>query len=176
MEIIVVSGKARHGKDTVGDFIKQELNDRFEKRALVMHYADLLKFYCKEYFGWDGNKGETGRTLLQKVGTDVVRAQNPDYWVNHVGEFLSLFKDQWDYVIIPDARFKNEVFGLVKYGFIVWHWRVTRPDFDNGLTDEQKSHKSETELDNVRPDFNIINDGDLSNLDAKVIKALEEMI
>ena len=60
----MISGKMRHGKDTCAQFIKEEL-ERMDKRVLIIHYADYLKFILKQYFGWDGEKNEEGRKLLQ---------------------------------------------------------------------------------------------------------------
>lgn len=78
MKIIMISGKMRHGKDTCAQFIKEEL-ERANKHVLVIHYADYLKFVLKQYFGWNGEKDEEGRKLLQTVGTDLIRARQPDF-------------------------------------------------------------------------------------------------
>ena len=45
MQIIVISGKARHGKDTVAGIMK-DVFEGWGKRVLVVHYGDLLKFIC----------------------------------------------------------------------------------------------------------------------------------
>ena len=42
--------------------------------------------------------------------------------------------------------------------------RIIRPNFDNGLTDEQKNHPSETALDDYPMEYELINYGDLKNL------------
>lgn len=157
-KFICISGKAQHGKDTSA----QMFYDQFvalNKKVLTVHYADLLKFICKSYFGWDGKKDEAGRTLLQRVGTDVVRKQEPDYWVNFVVSIVQLFPDEWEYIIIPDCRFPNEIETLKMAGFDVAHVRVVRPDFDNGLTKEQQSHISETALDEYKADYVLTNKG-----------------
>ena len=108
MKVILISGKAQHGKDTSAIFMKEAL-ELEGRRVLIAHYGDLVKFICEKYFGWDGKKDEKGRSLLQYVGTDVVRKQKPDFWVNFVCEVLEMFSDQWDRVIIPDCRFPNTV-------------------------------------------------------------------
>jgi len=132
--------------------------------VLVAHYADAVKFVCRSFFGWDGNKDEYGRGLLQYVGTDVVRAKDEDFWVRFLSDILCMFSDEWDYVIIPDTRFPNEIEYLKRRGFDATHVRIVRPGFDNGLTEEQKKHKSETALDGSEPDATIINAGDLAAL------------
>lgn len=153
---ICLSAKAQGGKDTSAEIIKDELERRGYK-ALVTHYADLLKFICINFFGWNGEKDEPGRTLLQKVGTDVIRAQDPDYWVDFIANLVRMFPNEWDFVIVSDCRFQNEIDRVVDAGFPVTHVRIIRPNFDNGLTEEQKNHPSETALDGVAPDFLIKN-------------------
>lgn len=164
---ICISGKARAGKDAAADLLKENLSDQGYS-VLVIHYADLLKFICKTYFGWNGEKDGYGRTLLQKVGTNVIRKQNPDFWVDFVIEITTLFDGRWDYIIIPDARFPNEVDKLKSSASTVTHLRIERPSFLNELTVEQRQHPSEVALDNTNPDFTIVNDGDLSTLAVKV--------
>ena len=166
MKVILISGKAQHGKDTVAEMMRQKLVSR-GKRALVTHYADLLKYICKSYFGWDGCKDEKGRQLLQYVGTDVVRKQNPTLWVDFVAMILSYFGENWDYVIIPDCRFPNEV-DQIRETFDTVYIRVERPNFVSSLTPEQLSHPSETALDDYKPDYHIVNDSSKSELLAKV--------
>lgn len=157
MKIITISGKAKHGKDTVGKLLKEQLEEQGNK-VLITHFADLLKYMCKMFFDWDGEKNEEGRTKLQYVGTDVIREQCPDYWVDFLMSVFNLFPNEWDYVIIPDSRFPNENDKL-KGEFDVVTIRVERPNFNNELTEEQQNHESETSLDNYIFDYKIINEG-----------------
>lgn len=175
MKIITISGHARNGKDTVADILERKLKADGYK-VLITHYADLVKYVCEKYFDWDRLKDERGRQLLQYVGTDVVRQQQPDFWVDFIKSILILFRNHWDIVIIPDARFVNEIDVLKREGFEVIHMRVNRPNFDNGLTEEQKKHPSETSLDNVTPDYTIINDGGIAELVTKTDTFLKEYV
>lgn len=175
MKVILISGKAQNGKDTVADFLHKALvNDG--KRVLVTHYADLLKYICTNYFGWDGNKDARGRQMLQYVGTDVIRKQNPTLWVDFVSMLLKYFHENWEYVIIPDCRFPNEVTTMVENGFDTVHLRVVRNNFKSPLTEEQQQHPSEIALDNVEPDYFIYNDGTLGELEEKIIKWIKECL
>lgn len=165
---ILISGKAQHGKDTSARFFEEYLTS-YGKKVVIAHYADLLKYICKMFFEWNGEKDEKGRTLLQQVGTDCIRKNDPDYWVRFIVDFVSMFPFQWDYVIIPDTRFPNEVDYVRRSGFNTKHVRILRPaPFDNGLTSEQKKHPSEVALDNSKPEFMISNDGDLDGLKEKI--------
>lgn len=95
--------------------------------------------------------------MLQHVGTEQVRSRKPDYWVSFVADILSLFPDKWDYVLIPDARFPNEINYLKEKGFDVIHVRVVRPGYSI-LTPEQSRHLSETALNGVKEDYTVMND------------------
>lgn len=175
MKVVLISGKAHNGKDTVADFLHKALvNDG--KRVLVTHYADLLKYICTNYFGWDGNKDARGRQMLQYVGTDVIRKQNPTLWVDFVSMLLKYFHENWEYVIIPDCRFPNEVTTMVENGFDTVHLRVVRKNFKSPLTEEQQQHPSEIALDNVEPDYFIYNDGTLGELEENIIKWIKECL
>lgn len=173
MRIYAISGHAQNGKDTVASEMYQILTQRGE-RVLQIHYADLLKFICSSCFGWDGKKDERGRHILQYVGTDVVRKKAPDYWVNFVCELLTIFDKEWDTVLIPDARFPNEIDRLKEQFHYVRHLRVIRPGFDNKLSAEQKKHPSETALDHVSPDRVFVNAGTLEDLKEQVAHYIEE--
>lgn len=176
MKIITISSKARHGKDYTASLIKDRL-ERNGSTVLVTHYADLLKYILTSFFGWDCKKDKAGRTKLQYVGTDVIRKKRPDYWVDFLSDILEMFYDEWDYVLIPDARFPNENDVLKGDGFDVFTVRVQRPNFDNGLTASQKQHESEVALDDYPFDYYITNMGDDSIIDEveKFIRWMEEI-
>lgn len=166
----MIAGKARNGKDSSAIFIKEKLESQ-GKKVLITHYADLVKYVCEKFFNWNGQKDEVGRTILQYVGTDVVRIQRPNFWVDFIIDILTLFKDEWDYVLIPDCRFPNE---LNRYNE---EWdtttvRVNRLNFENDLTEEQKNHISETALDSYNFDYYIESESGLDNLEKEVDKFL----
>lgn len=166
-KVICIGGKAQNGKDTAAAMFLEELTNR-DNKTIIVHYADLLKFICRTYFGWDGSKDEAGRTLLQRVGTEVVREQVPDYWVDFVIGLVRLFPNEWDYIIIPDTRFPNELHKWKESGFDSVYVRVQRENFTSPLTAEQQQHRSEIALDDEIPDYLLINDGTFQDLGKKV--------
>lgn len=93
MKIVCISGKAQNGKDTTANFLSEALTAK-GYRVLIAHFGDLVKYVCKTFFGWDGKKDEKGRTLLQYVGTDKIRAVSPDYWANFIVSILDIFRDE----------------------------------------------------------------------------------
>ena len=143
MKIIAISGKAQHGKDTTAGFLKSTLEADGYK-VQVAHYADLLKYICKQFFGWNGQKDDAGRHILQYVGTDVIRTQKPDFWVDFIISMAKLFPDAWDYLLIPDCRFPNEIDCIKSAGLDMVHLRVVRKNFTSPLSKEQQAHPSET--------------------------------
>lgn len=175
MKVILISGKAQNGKDTVAECLR-EILCRDNKSVLVTHYADLLKYICRNYFGWDGNKDEKGRKMLQYVGTDVIRKQNPTLWVDFVSLILKYFYDHWEYVIIPDCRFPNEVTTMMQNGFDTILLKVVRGNFKSPLSDEQQKHPSETSMDHIKPDFYIQNNGTVNELHKTVEKWVKEAL
>lgn len=173
MRIICISGKAQHGKDSTANCLKSSLeNDGY--KVLIAHYGDLVKYFCHTFFGWDGNKDEVGRTILQQVGTNTVRAKQPNYWVDFLKSVLILFPNEWDYVLIPDCRFPNEV-DAMREMFDTKLIRVIRPNFESPLTPEQQAHPSETAMDDYHADFYIKNIGTLSDLQKMTAGLVFEM-
>lgn len=197
MKIILISGKAEAGKTTAANFLKEELESRGE-RVAITPYGRLLKDLCNMLYGWDGRKDEAGRQLLQHFGTDVIRKEDPNYWVNHVIDLAFLLYDEFDTFIVDDCRFPNELEAwddFVKYirvdksymgrSYDVYWLRILRPGYENHLTPEQRLHPSETALDGYElpmsllsiDDIDISNNGvDLPVFRDDVINALDTLI
>lgn len=175
-KIINIAGQAQHGKTSVANILRDILEKRGH-RILIINYADYLKFICKEYFGWDGTKSEQGRTILQKYGTNIVRQRDPDFWVRAVGNFVDVFGEDFDFILTSDCRFRNEVEYFIPI-YRTFNVRVSRNNFENGLTEEQKNHPSERDLDNYHFDYEINSDSGLHNLSRAVnwfVDALDAM-
>jgi hypothetical protein len=158
MDIIAISGKARSGKDTIGKKLKEQLEELGEK-VIITHYGDFLKFICTQWYGWDGQKDEKGRSILQNVGQSF-RNNDEDVWVNMMVNFLRGLGDSVDTVIIPDCRYPNELIGVAPCADTIFTIRIDRKGFKNDLTDAQKLHPSEVSLDNYPFDLYVMNDSD----------------
>lgn len=165
-----ISGKAQHGKDTSADYLLNILGGK------KVHFADKLKEQAV-YLGWDGSKDEGGRKFIQEMSAPIKEYGNwlakkyPEkygHYANYNYYAASLYDEilnsEEDILYIADVRFLNE-FELFKNSkdIIYISIRVNRIDldtnlpFDNKLTEAQKQHSSETELDNIKMDYTIIN-------------------
>lgn len=165
MKTLILSGKSGSGKDVFANFLKQELELQGQK-VIIIHYADPVKWFCKEYYNWNGVKDEAGRTLLQTLGTDKVRSSHPNYWAGLVVGFLTAIEpfNDFDVAIIPDARFENEVEITMTNLNPSTCIRIERKNSDGSawvnptLTEEQRNHPSEISLDKYGFDYIIHND------------------
>jgi hypothetical protein len=178
---IILSGKSGSGKDMMAQFMKEELA-KYGKKALVIHFADAVKWFCRDFLDWDGKKDEAGRTLLQTVGTDIVRAKHPNFWTGIVVGLIQAYEplDNFDIAIIPDARFENEVNISLENLKNCVSVRIERtingePWVNPTLTEEQRKHPSETSLDVFAFDYVIHNDEGLDVLRESAQAILEDL-
>lgn len=145
-KIICISGKAENGKSYLANTIKQNL-ETLGQRVLILNYGDHLKSIAKLYYGWNGVKDEAGRQLLQWLGTDVCRKNNPNIWVNVVKENILGLQSEFDTFIIGDCRFPNEIEVMQSSFSNVQTVRIERIGHVSKLTESQLQHPSETSLD-----------------------------
>lgn len=162
--IIGISGKARHGKDTLAEFFV-----KFGCKRIS--YADALKAAAREVFGFteaqlygeDKEKPDpfwvlTPRDVLQRMGTEAMRRTfGDDVWVRAAFRRMTAGGD-W---VIPDVRFPNEAEAVHKAGGIMI--RINR----RGVP-AVNPHISETALDDW-PDFDAViqNNGTLGELEVE---------
>jgi hypothetical protein len=109
----------------------------------VWSFAAEIKAIAKT-MGWDGQKDDRGRKLLQDIGS-AGRAYDPWMWVSKMPT------DQP--IIIDDVRFLNEAEAIKDAGGITV--RIIRP----GMT--AMNHESETEQRYIVADYTLINNEDL---------------
>ena len=81
MIVIGLNGQFRHGKSFMAKYIQEEAQSQ-GLCVQIVSFADPLKDLCRREFGWDGEKDNKGRRLLQVVGTDAGRAYDENNWVN----------------------------------------------------------------------------------------------
>jgi hypothetical protein len=170
-KVILISAKAQNGKTEFAKLLKEQLELKGE-RVVIMSFAKYIKGYMKDYFGWDGfTKDDSVRSKLQILGTEKIRQQMnmPNFHVNRVCEDIKVLEDDFDYFIIDDVRFFNEVhYPKAMFGDDVFDIRISRLNFKSSLTDEQLLHPSENDLDNFHFSYYISNTT-LDNLKTEAI-------
>ncbi len=152
--VITLTGKARSGKDTFANMLLERL-----PKSIKLNYADYLKLLANKLYGYTEEDKVKYRTHLQTLGTEIVRSNNPDFWTDIVMSTFDVLGSEVDYLIVADARFPNEIF-LEKWKdkFRIINIFIER-NHENGLTEEQKKHPSESEMDKIPREkfFNIKN-------------------
>lgn len=171
--IVGISGKAKHGKDTLAGLLVTQFG--FYRRG----FADELKIQAMRALYPEMVVGMTEAQLLSladalKQNPDIraflqafgqaKRVADPEYWVKRVFNHWESVRDTPNRrgfrkgLVIPDVRYYNEAQRVKREGGLLV--RVFRPNFDNGLTQEARLHSSECELDDYDGfDVYIENDG-----------------
>ena len=149
-KIILISGKAEHGKDTLAEYLKERLEEKGQT-VVIDRFAKYIKGYLKDYYNWDGKeKNEFVRSKLQVLGTEMIKEKLnfKSFHAKRLCEDFQIVQDDFDYFIVPDTRFRDEVH-MFKALFPddVVTTRVIRLGHESKLTEEQLNHKSETDLD-----------------------------
>ena len=86
----------------------------------------------------------TGRRLLQRLGTEVMRKRDPDYWAEAFTASARKILKSDKSIVCADCRFKNEVDairGIVGYKFFTA--RFIFCDYKSGRYDPASKHASE---------------------------------
>lgn len=111
MLIIGLHVPAGSGKTTFCNAIKDSYVCR------VVSFAESLKGLATQ-MGWNGEKDEKGRRLLQLLGTECGReCIDPDIWVKKWADKIN--KIEYGIVLVDDIRFLNEVKEIKKHHSIL---------------------------------------------------------
>ena len=158
-KLYLMCGKARHGKDTFSAYLKEAYENN-GKKLIITQLSKYIKYYAGEMTGWNLTEEDKPRALLQELGTQVIREKlgKEDLFINRIIDDVDVFSCFYDAIIISDVRLKKEVEDLRKAFPDLICVHIVRPNFDNGLTEEQKNHKTEIDLDDYdKFDVNIVN-------------------
>ncbi len=162
--IITFSGSARHGKSSSQQILTNILHD-IDKRVLRADYGLMVKYYSCLFQDQSHNiqfeqliqtmfeKNENSRTKWQLLGTEKVRDAFPNFWVDNIINVAKVFENDYDYILIADCRFPNEISRWIEEGYDIITIHVDRPKFENELTQAQRMHRSETSLNNFNFDI-----------------------
>ena len=182
MNLIALVAKKRSGKDTLADYLCE--NHGYTKYA----FAGPLKKACAEIFMFDDSQvdginketpdpkwnGLSARTVFQIFGTEMFRQKLGDFFPeldNIKNNFWTYRFEMWynnfkknnpnGKVVVSDARFPNEAEIIRKLG-----GSVIKIHRDTGMA--QDNHSSEKNIDLIKGDIEITNDGTIEEYFGKV--------
>lgn len=184
---IAICGKLRSGKDAAS----RHLCEKYGYTRFA--FGDELKRYADELFGVHG--GGKRRELYQKFG-QLCREIDPDVWVrkcfDSVEQHIEAYDTYLDYpelhnapikpfrAVISDTRQPNEYNRCRAERFVFI--RVTAPDgirinraVESGDLFDYADlvHETENHVDSFEVDYEIVNDGTLEQLHAKIDSVME---
>lgn len=173
VKIILLSGKAKSGKDEVSDIIKNYYHD---KKCIQLSYSYYLKDYVKRITNWDGCEANKPRELLQQFGISLLKEKiDKHLLINRLLEDIEVFSYFYDIIIITDARLKEEV-NIPKMRFDnLTTIRINRVNYNNGLTFEEQNHITETDLDNYDKFDYVVENSTYEKLRKEIIDILKEV-
>lgn len=170
VKIIILSGKARSGKDKFADMI---VNYYKNKKVKKLSYAYYLKNYVRNISNWNGEDSNKPRELLQTIGIDLIKNKiDNKLLINRVIEDIEVYSYFYDIMVITDARLIDEIEDIKNKFNDVITIRINR-DMDNNLKENEKNHITEINLDNYKFDYVIENNDDYKVLENKVNEVLE---
>ena len=164
IKLIGLTGKARSGKDTVGDY----LSKTYGHKTFTM--AKPIKEACRVIFGWDDRHlhgdlkevvdpiyGVTPREAMQKLGTEYGRDMiNTDIWAIRTKQEVK----NNNLMVLTDLRYDNEAELILSLGGIVVSVDRDSRDIIGGV----KGHKSEININENLITDTVKNNGSLVDL------------
>lgn len=156
MKIFVIGGKARTGKNTLGNYLMEEAK-KYGYKPCVMHLTEPLYSYARNYFDWNENTSEKPREFLQKMGIEIIKEKlHKNYFlIDRTCEDIEILSNFFDVFIITDARLIMEFSEFKKRFDDVVTIKLEREDYDDLLDDEERKHITETEIDDYK-DFDYV--------------------
>ena len=171
--VFLLSGKAESGKDTVAKILRGSFG---LEKPVILSFGSYVKDVAT-ILGWDGQKDEKGRALLQWLG-DGVKQFNPDLWVNKtIDEMKRLHEENnVSIFIISDCRYVNEITRMKEeFGEMVFPIRIDRPNHKSQLTPEQLAHRSECDLDKYPFQLIVHNGSNIGSLERNVFQMIKNL-
>lgn len=194
VKLLGVCGRKRHGKDTIGEFLREGWD------YTPIAFADPIKRICMDIYGLsydqcyggdeykevvDERWGLTPRYIMQRVGTEMGREVHKETWVRYCFEQIERARRREPVILHIPA--KRGFFPAASSGVNASQWVVTdvrlpdearavqnrggrvikaiRPSLLQGAVD---MHQTETCIDDIRADHLLLNDGGLAQLRARL--------
>ena len=147
MKLFLICGKAESGKNTFAELLKKEYENNGQKVCLLRITAPLYN-YVRDYFGWDGKDSTKPRKMLQELGIEVIKEKlgMRFFLLDRLSDDIKILSNYFDVGIITDGRLIDEFNYLKELYPDMQIIRIYR-DEENKLTEEEKKHITETDLD-----------------------------
>ena len=174
-KIYLLSGKARHGKDTTAEFLKK-FYEADGKKVIYSRAGKYIRFYAMEMTDWDGSEETKPRELLQELGTDVIRNKlnKGNMFIERQLDDIEIYSYFYDAIIVPDIRLPREIDSIKEKFDNVVTIKVERINFETNLSGKEQKHSTETAMDSYEDfDYEITNDT-LEKLKEDVYKIYQE--
>lgn len=177
--------RSRVGKDTVAGFLAGHIRQTTRNKLVVKtSFATKLKAMTHDLYGWAGLQEadfyerpenehlrnvklpEIGKTPVEiwiEFGTTVGRSIYMDTWIKYP------LNKKFDFLIIPDVRFPNEIIEIRKAGGIVY--KVENPNVPHRDSVADNALANYTAWNGI-----IENTGDLKALNAQVIETFKDWV
>ncbi len=175
MQIFLIAGKARSGKNEVAKIIKHYY-DKKDQKSILTEYSKYVKLLAKEMTNWDGNTDNKPRTFLQEMGDFIRNDMNmPFFFIDRMKEDIKIYQNFYDNIVISDVRFPNEIKKIKQNHSKVYSFYIINEHGESNLSKKEASHISETALDHFTDfDFVIVN-REKKGLIEKIEKILEKI-
>ncbi len=177
VKIFIVSGKANSGKDTTCELINNYVKLK-NLMSVNLQFSSYIKMYAKKISGWNGQEDTKPRSLLQELGTDIIRNKiDKEFFIKRIIGDIKVYSYYCDVITISDARLPEELDSIKNNFENVYKIKIERPNFENNLTSNERKHITEVALDNYdNYDFILVNDGSIEDLNNKVINMMKEVL
>lgn len=179
----MITGEMGSGKTTTAQRIKDYGYVELSFADPLKKIAVALGFKKEEVYGTQDDKqrnnlwyGISGRTFLQKFGTDICRDYmpkilpqmcKPTLWISIMASTIA--NNGYKNVVISDGRFLDEAaFVKERDGIIIRVTRTKPYNWTNAPSHNETKHTSETEMQQIKPDHVILNDGTIDDLYDKI--------
>ena len=173
MKIVVIGGKAKSGKNTFGELLKEEFKE-YGYKPCVMHITEPLYSYARNYFQWDGNDSNKPREFLQKMGIEIIREKlgKKYFLLNRLYEDIEILSNFFDVFIIADARFIHEFEDIKMHYEDVVSIKLERKNYNPELTEEEANHITEKEINDYQHFDYVIENRNLADLKTAAIELI----
>ncbi|MCI8575537.1 MAG: hypothetical protein HFI09_03615 [Bacilli bacterium] len=175
MRIFLIAGKARSGKYSVAESIKNYYDQNNEKTVLT-EFSKYIKLFASEMIDWEYNKEPKPRRFLQNMGSFIrINLQDPDFFIRRMQEDIKIYEKFFDNLVIADVRFPKEILKMKENYQECYSIYVVNEHGNYDLNLEESKHETERALDDFDDfDYIIVND-DKKALNKKMHDILKEL-